>query len=78
MQGITDNIHEIREATANFIAQYNDKEFLWKETLEESFQKFLNTGEDPREIKHTKINDDGEEEEDETFDWMAKKILNGV
>jgi hypothetical protein len=25
-----------------------------------------------------KVNDDGEEEEDETFKWMAIKILDGV
>jgi len=51
---------------------------LWKETLSDSFQAFLNTGIDPREIQHTKLNDDGEEEEDETFHWMAEKILVGV
>lgn len=27
---------------------------------------------------HTKINDEGEEEEDESFEWMANKILEGV
>jgi len=38
----------------------------------------LNTGSDPKEQKHVKTNDDGEEEIDDTFDWMAKKILEGV
>jgi len=38
----------------------------------------LDTGIDPREITHTKLNDDGEQEEDETFGWMAEKILDGV
>jgi len=46
--------------------------------LEESFQAFLDTGVDPREQRHIKLNDDGEEEEDETFKWMAEKILEGV
>lgn len=53
-------------------------DFLWKETLAESFQDFLNTGEDPREQKHVNYNDDGEEIEDPTFRWMASKILVGV
>jgi hypothetical protein len=29
-------------------------------------------------MPHVNINDDGEEEEDETFAWMAHKILDGV
>lgn len=53
-------------------------DFLWKETLAESFEEFLNTGEDPREQKHVNLNDDGEEIEDPTFRWMANKILTGV
>jgi hypothetical protein len=51
---------------------------LWKETLAESFQNFLDTGVDPREQEHKRINEDGEEEEDETFKWMAERILEGV
>jgi|TARA_B110001450_G_scaffold247040_1_gene261664 hypothetical protein len=38
----------------------------------------LNTGEDPKEQRHVNVNDDGEEEVDETFNWMAIKILGGV
>lgn len=38
----------------------------------------MDTGVDPREQEHKKINDDGEEEEDETFQWMADKVLVGV
>jgi hypothetical protein len=38
----------------------------------------LNTGEDPREQKHVFLNDDGEETEDETFKWMAERILTDV
>jgi len=53
-------------------------DFLWKETLAESFEAFLNTGDDPREAKHIYLNDDGEEIEDETFKWMADRILGGV
>jgi len=78
MQVIFNNFHDIEMATSEFINQYKDKEFLWKETLEESFQAFLDSGVDPREQRHVKINDDGEEEEDETFKWMAIKILEGV
>lgn len=29
-------------------------------------------------MKHTKLNEDGEQEEDESFEWMANKILDGV
>jgi len=58
--------------------QYSNKDFLWKQTLEESFQEFLNIGEDPREQRHVILNDDGEEEDDETFDQMARKILVGI
>jgi len=78
MQVIHNNFRDIESATEDFINQYRDKEFLWKETLEENFQKFLDTGIDPREQRHVKVNEDGEEEEDETFKWMAAKILEGV
>ena len=37
MQVISNNMLEIEHATQDFIRQYQDKEFLWKETLEESF-----------------------------------------
>jgi len=78
MQNVTNQFNDIVQATNDFIDQYQDKQFLWKETLEESFEAFLNTGTCPREQKHVKINADGEEEEDETFKWMAEKILVGV
>lgn len=58
--------------------QYKEQEFLWKETLQSNFAAFLEQGEDPREKIHKKLNADGEEEEDETFKWMADRILNGV
>jgi hypothetical protein len=69
---------EILDATNQFLATYSDKSFLWEKTLEEDFEAFLDTGIDPREQKHVKINEDGEEEEDETFKWMSEKILDGV
>jgi len=78
MQNVTNQFDDILQATNDFIDQYKDKQFLWKETLEESFEQFLSTGTDPREEKHVKTNADGEEEEDETFKWMAEKILVGV
>jgi hypothetical protein len=36
-QVIQNNLQEIEDATKNFIGQYKDQEFLWKETLEENF-----------------------------------------
>lgn len=33
----TRNFKDIQDATAEFVNQYKDKEFLWKETLSESF-----------------------------------------
>lgn len=78
MQVLTNNLVEIEDATKNFIHQYKDFEFLWKETLAENFHAFLEQGEDPREKVHMKVNQDGEQEEDETFKWMAEKILTGI
>jgi dynein heavy chain len=78
IQVISHHFRDIESATNEFINQYKDKEFLWKETLEENFQAFLDTGVDPREQRHTVLNGDGEEVEDETFKWMADKILDGV
>jgi len=49
MQVISNHFKDIEVATDEFIGQYQDKEFLWKETLAESFQAFLDTGVDPRE-----------------------------
>lgn len=75
---ITNNLTEIEDATKHFIHQYKDLEFLWKETLSQNFNAFLDLGDDPREKIHTKLNQDGETEEDETFRWMADRILAGV
>jgi hypothetical protein len=49
MQQISRNFNEIVGATNDFIAKYEDKEFLWKEVLSESFQAFLDSGDDPKE-----------------------------
>ena len=78
LQIMTNNLTEIEDATRHFIHQYKDLEFLWKETLAENFAAFVDQGEDPRAKVHMKINQDGEQEEDETFKWMAEKILAGV
>lgn len=78
LQVMTNNLTEIEDATRHFIHQYKDLEFLWKETLAENFSAFVEQGDDPREKVHMKINQDGEQEEDETFKWMADKILAGV
>jgi dynein heavy chain len=78
MQTFSNHFHDTERATGEYLNQYQGKEFLWKETLQESFQAFLDTGVDPREQEHKKVNDDGEEEEDETFAYMAEKILDGV
>ena len=75
---VSKQFQEILNATDEFLAGYSDKSFLWEKTLEEDFEAFLETGTDPREEKHVKVNEDGEEEEDETFKWMAEKILDGV
>lgn len=78
MQVINNHLAEIEEATHNFISQYKEQEFLWKETLQQNFQAFLEQGEDKYKSSSKKINADGEEEEDESFKWMADKILSGV
>lgn len=78
LQIVSGNMDEIELATDEFIERYQDFKFLWEETLEESFAAFLEGGEDPRKMKHTRINEDGEQEEDESFEWMANKILDGV
>lgn len=41
MQVISNHLNEIEEAAKNFILQYKDQEFLWKETLAANFQNFL-------------------------------------
>ena len=85
-QLISRNMNEIENASANFLDQYSDIAFLWEETLDDYFQKFLQSGPDLREefIKklRAEAGDDIEEEqlevEIEAFDAMNAKILDGV
>jgi hypothetical protein len=49
MQILSNHFKDIEGATSEFLSQYEGKSFLWEETLEESFQAFLETGVDPRE-----------------------------
>lgn len=85
LQKITCNMKEMQKETNKFITQYEDFSFLWKEDLEESFQKFIDSGEMPTGIKKKKQANveegqegDEEEEIDEAYQWMANKILTGV
>lgn len=88
MQVISRNLDNIEEESDNFIKSYEDKKFLWEETLDESFQNFLDSGEDLFEIfkndlisNKTEADDEFEthfEDEVENWKWMANKILNGV
>jgi dynein heavy chain len=78
LQCISSHMDEMEKETDAFIDRYQSFKFLWEETLEENFTAFLETGTDPRKLKHTKKNEDGDEEEDESFEWMAAKILDGV
>ena len=87
MQQITNGLNEIEDATNSFIHQYDDKKFLWEEKLEVSFQEFLNSGQSLEEIFSKKLQamrtgaDDEDQkidEEQESFNWMATKILHGV
>jgi hypothetical protein len=78
MQTVEDNFQQIVGATKEYIDSQKSFEFLWKEKLAQSFQGFLETGSDPRNEKHVVINNDGEEEQDPTFNWMAERVLDGV
>jgi len=78
LQTISSHLDEMEQETDAFIGRYQSYKFLWEETLEENFAAFLETGSDPKKQRHTKRNEDGEEEEDESFEWMAGKILVNV
>jgi len=64
MQQITNNLNEIEQESADFLAQYQDIAFLWEQTLEESFEEFLKSGPDLREtfIKEIEANEELEDE----------------
>jgi hypothetical protein len=87
INSINSALNEIEEATKAFIHQYDDKKFLWEETLEDSFREFLNSGSSLEEIFEKQIqslrtgSDEDEqiiEEQLDSFNWMASKILKGV
>jgi hypothetical protein len=42
-------MNEIESASANFLDQYSDIAFLWEDTLDDYFNKFLQSGPDLRE-----------------------------
>lgn len=75
---ISKNMKEMIEETKNFIQKYDDFSFLWKEDLDTSFKEFLESGEEPVHLKAVEDGDDGEMEEDETYTWMAQKILHNI
>ena len=84
IQLITSNLDEIENASAEFLHQYSDIQFLWEQDLETSFQAFLDKGPSLREtfLAKLKARDDLEDEmrefEIENFDAMSNKILHGV
>jgi len=88
MQIISKNLDSIEEESNKFSKTYEDKKFLWEETLEDSFQAFLESGEDLFETYKKQLiakKSDGDDEFEAHFDdeienwkWMADKILKGV
>jgi len=87
MQTISNHLNAIEKASEDFLTQYDQLKFLWEEELEESFQKFLDSGPDLRETfeEQLKQQRDGEDqdtdwydEEMDSFKAMAEKILHGV
>jgi len=54
-QMISSNLNEIEDATKGLIGKYDDQAFLWKETLEENFKNFLESGKDIKESIVKKI-----------------------
>jgi hypothetical protein len=82
-------MNEITSQGSAFLDQFRQWDFLWKEDLEKSFKKFLEGGEDLKEIFRKKMHAThvGEDEEDyqnhmkeamDKFDFMNNKILDGV
>lgn len=82
-------MNEITAQGSAFLDQYRQWDFLWKENVDKSFKAFLEDGDDMREIYQKKQHAIyvGEDEEDyqnhmkeamDKFDFMDKKILDGV
>jgi dynein heavy chain len=94
MQEISANLGEITNASKKFLDQYRSWEFLWKEDVETSFNKFLASGPDLRDIyeesERAKIlasadKDQDQEEFDnkmkyamQCYDFLQQKIFKGV
>lgn len=82
MQKITNNLDHIETAANDFLDQYSDIAFLWEKDLESSFQEFLNSGTDVRELflaelkKREDLEEDQVELEIENFDAMSLKIMD--
>ena len=64
MSAVTSHLHEIHEQTVGFLQQYEEFSFLWKRELEESFEEFLNKGQDLGDTVKKSANDDADEEAD--------------
>lgn len=75
---VSKNMAEMEKETEDFIGQYEEFSFLWKEHIEENFKAFLETGVVQEHKKPVEDGEDGEMEDDETFLWMAEKILKGI
>ena len=75
---ITKNMRHMEIESVNLIEKCNEFSFLWKEDIETSFQAFLDSGEIPVYKKPVEEGEEGESEDDETYLWMAEKILKGI
>lgn len=75
---VSKNMKQMENETENFIKKFDEFSFLWKEDIEVSFQAFLDTGEEPVYKKPVEDGEDGEMEDDESYLWMAEKILRGI
>jgi len=79
MSLISKNMKDMEVDTDKFIEKYAEFSFLWKEDIEASFTEFLeSSGERKVHMKAVEGGEDGEMEEDESYKWMADKILNGI
>jgi len=89
MEDISCNFDEVKDAGSKFLDQYRQWEFLWKETISESFNNFLETGTDLYEQYKTQQEALYKDEEPEEFeqkvgfamlkyDFLNRKIFSGV
>lgn len=76
---ISHNMRQMENETDKFLSKYDEFSFLWKENIDVSFQEFLDSaGEMPVHMKPVDGGEEGEMEEDESYKWMADKILDGI